>query len=49
MLELLHNYYAELQKGEPSLERARLAVQIAGTTRNLGAFTKAQGEYEAAY
>ena len=46
MLEMLHTYYAELQKGEPSKERARLALQIASTTRNLGAFAKAQGEYE---
>lgn len=46
MLELLRSYYTELQKGEPSLERARLAVQIASTTRDLGAYTKAQTEYE---
>lgn len=46
MLEMLRNYYAELQKGEPSLERARLALQIAATTRDLGAHSKAQGEYE---
>ncbi len=48
MLELMHAYYAELQKGEPSEERARLALQIAGTTRDLGAYSKAQGEFEAA-
>lgn len=46
MLELQHKYYAELQKGEPGMERARLALQIAGTTRDLGAYTKAQAEYE---
>lgn len=46
MLEMLRSYYAELQKGAPSLERARLALQIASTTRDLGAHTKAQGEYE---
>ena len=48
MLELMRSYYAELQKGEPSLERARLALQIAATTRDLGAHAKAQAEYEAA-
>ncbi len=46
MLELMRAYYTELQKGEPTLERARLALQIASTTRDLGAFSKAQGEYE---
>lgn len=46
MLEMQRNYYAELKKGEPSLERARLALQIASTTRDLGAITKAQSEYE---
>lgn len=46
MLEMLRSYYAELQQGEPSLERARLALQIAATTRDLGAHSKAQGEYE---
>lgn len=46
MLELQHKYYAELQKGDPGMERARLALQIAGTTRDLGAYTKAQSEYE---
>lgn len=46
MLEMLQTYYAELQKGEPSEERARLALQIASTTRDLGAYTKAQGEFE---
>lgn len=48
MLEMLRAYYEELQKGEPSVERARLALQIASTTRDLGAYAKAQGEYEAA-
>ena len=48
MLELLQAYYAELQKGEISPERARVAVQIAGATRDLGAFTKAQTAYETA-
>lgn len=48
MLELMQAYYTELQKGEPSEERARLAVQIATTTRDLGAFSKAQAAYEAA-
>lgn len=48
MLEMLSSYYTELQKGEPSLERARLALQIAATTRDLGAFSKAYGEYETA-
>lgn len=48
MLELMQAYYAELQKGEPSEERARLALQIASTTRDLGAFSKAYGEYETA-
>ncbi|MBR2313268.1 MAG: tetratricopeptide repeat protein [Akkermansia sp.] len=46
MLELMRSYYAELQKGEPTEERARLAVQIANTTRDLGAFTKAEAEYD---
>ncbi len=46
MLELQHKYYAELQKGEPCIERARLALQIASTTRELGAYTKAMAEYE---
>ena len=46
MLELMRAYYTELQQNAPSLERARLAVQIASTTRDLGAFSKAQGEYE---
>lgn len=46
MLELQHKYYDELQKGEPTLERARLALQIASTTRDLGAYTKAQAEYD---
>ncbi len=46
MLELQHKYYAELQQEAPCLERARLALQIADTTRNLGAYTKAQTEYE---
>ena len=46
MLEMLHTYYDELKKGEPSVERARLALQIASTTRDLGAVAKAQGEYE---
>lgn len=46
MLELMRTYYGELQKGEPCEERARLALQIASTTRNLGAYAKAQGEYE---
>ncbi len=48
MLEMMQAYYTELQKGAPSEERARLALQIAGTTRDLGAYSKAQGEYEAA-
>ena len=48
MLEMLRTYYGELQKGEPSVERARLALQIASTTRDLGAYAKAQGEYETA-
>ena len=48
MLELLQTYYAELQKGAPSEERARLAVQIATTTRDLGAYTKARPAYESA-
>ena len=48
MLEMLNNYYTELQQGEPSLERARLALQIAATTRDLGAYSKAYGEYETA-
>ena len=46
MLEKMQAYYAELQKGEPSEERARMALQIATTTRDLGAYSKAQGEYE---
>lgn len=46
MLEMLRDYYAELQKGEACMERARLALQIASTTRDLGAYSKAQGEYE---
>ena len=46
MLEMMRSYYAEMQKGEPCEERARLAVQIANTTRDLGAYSKAQGEYE---
>lgn len=48
MLEIMQAYYEELKKGEPTLERAKLALQIASTTRDLGAFTKAQGEYESA-
>ena len=48
MLELMQTYYAELQKGEPGAERARLAVQIAATTRDLGAYSKAQAAYETA-
>lgn len=48
MLEMLQTYYTELQKGEPSLERARLALQIAATTRDLGAYSKALGCYEEA-
>lgn len=48
MLEMMHAYYAELQKGEPGQERARLAVQIATTTRDLGAFSKALGAYDSA-
>ena len=48
MLELMTAYYTELQKGEPSEERARLALLIASTTRDLGAYSKAQGEYETA-
>lgn len=48
MLELMQTYLAELQKGAPSEERARLAVQIASTTRDLGAYTKAQAVYETA-
>ncbi len=48
MLELMQAYYAELQKGEPGAERARLAVQIAATTRDLGAYSKAQAAYETA-
>lgn len=46
MLELMRAYYAELEKGERTAERARLALLIASTTRDLGAFSKAQGEYE---
>ncbi len=46
MLEKLRAYYTELQKQAPSEERARLALQIATTTRDLGAYAKAQGEYE---
>ena len=46
MLEKMQAYYAELQKGEPGEERARMALQIATTTRDLGAYSKAQGEYE---
>lgn len=46
MLEILRNYYEELRKGDPGIERTRLALQIAATTRDLGAFTKAQSEYE---
>ena len=48
MLELMQTYYTELQKGEVSPERARVAVQIAGATRDLGAYSKAQTAYEAA-
>lgn len=48
MLELMQAYYTELQKGEPGAERARLAVQIAATTRDLGAYSKAQAAYETA-
>lgn len=46
MLEKMRAYYTELQKGEPSEERARLALQIATTTRDLGAYSKAQAEFE---
>ena len=46
MLEMMHAYYAELQKGEPCEERVRLAVQIATTTRDLGAYSKAFGEFD---
>jgi hypothetical protein len=46
MLELLSTYYAALQKGEPSEERVRLALQIAATTRDLGAHSKAYTAYE---
>lgn len=46
MLEMMRSYYVELQKGEATEERARLALQIAATTRELGAVSKAQGEYE---
>ncbi len=46
MLEMMHAYYAELQKGAPSEERVRLAVQIATTTSDLGAYAKAQGEFD---
>ena len=48
MLEMLRSYYEELKQGEPGMERSRLALLIADTTRNLGAFSKAYGEYEAA-
>ena len=48
MLELMQTYYNELQKGEPGAERARLAVLIATTTRDLGAYSKAQVAYETA-
>lgn len=49
MLEMMQAYYAELQKGAPSEERARMALQIASTTRDLGAYSKAQGEFENAF
>ena len=48
MLELQHKYYDELKKGKACLERARLALQIANTTRDLGAYTKAQAAYDTA-
>ena len=46
MLEMMQAYYAELQKGELTKERVQLAVQIAASTRDLGAFGKAMQEYE---
>lgn len=54
MLELMETYYAELAKNpEGSMERTRLALQIAGTLRDLSsnkaydAYTRAQSELAA--
>lgn len=55
LLEYMEAYYTELAKsGEGSMERTRLALQIAGTLRDLAsyqkafdAYTRAQGELSA--
>lgn len=49
MLEMLDTYYTALcnEKGDAA-ERARVALMIAKTTRDLGAFAKAQAAYERA-
>lgn len=49
MLEMLETYYTALcnEKGDAA-ERARVALMIADTTRDLHAYAKAQGAYERA-
>lgn len=54
LLEQMENYYAELNKGtEVTMERARLALLIAATLRDLSsnkaldAYTRAQGDFNA--
>lgn len=49
MLEMLETYYTALcNENGDAAERARVALMIADTTRNLGAYAKAQTAYERA-